>query len=63
MFRIPWLDPRVSDALLLTGLGALGTGLGGLLVVIQPHFNFKQLGYLQVRRMDLVLLSASLALA
>jgi hypothetical protein len=34
--------------LMLTLLGAAGTGLGGLLVVIQPHMNFKRLGALQV---------------
>lgn len=34
--------------LMLTLLGAAGTGLGGLLVVLQPHMNFKRLGALQV---------------
>lgn len=35
--------------LLLTLLGAAGTGLGGLLVVLQPCLSFKRLGALQVR--------------
>lgn len=34
--------------LLLTLLGAAGTGLGGLLVVLQPQMCFKRLGALQV---------------
>ena len=40
----------VGTALALTMLGALGTGLGGLLVVIQPNMSLKRLGVLQVRR-------------
>lgn len=35
--------------LLLTLLGAAGTGFGGLMVVLQPHMNFRRLGALQVR--------------
>jgi hypothetical protein len=38
----------VVVALVLTGLGALGTALGGLLVVLQPNLSFKRLGALQV---------------
>jgi hypothetical protein len=38
----------VAIALVLTGLGALGTALGGLLVVIQPNLSFKRLGAIQV---------------
>jgi hypothetical protein len=34
--------------LLLTLLGAAGTGLGGLLVVLQPSMDFRRLGALQV---------------
>ena len=34
--------------LLLTMLGAAGTGLGGLLVVLQPQMSFVRLGALQV---------------
>uniref|UniRef100_A0A383VEI4 Uncharacterized protein n=1 Tax=Tetradesmus obliquus TaxID=3088 RepID=A0A383VEI4_TETOB len=37
----------VVVALVLTGLGALGTALGGLLVVLQPNLSFKRLGALQ----------------
>lgn len=37
------------QALLLTLLGAAGTGIGGLVVVIQPCMGFKRLGALQVR--------------
>eukprot|EP00882_Tetradesmus_deserticola_P013781 GHRQ01014635.1.p1 GENE.GHRQ01014635.1~~GHRQ01014635.1.p1 ORF type:complete len:200 (+),score=47.09 GHRQ01014635.1:222-821(+) len=37
----------VVIALVLTGLGALGTALGGLLVVLQPSLSFKRLGALQ----------------
>ncbi|KAJ9506049.1 hypothetical protein QJQ45_016645 [Haematococcus lacustris] len=44
---MPLFDPRVWTALCLTSLGAAGTGLGGLLVVVQPKFDFKKLGYLQ----------------
>jgi hypothetical protein len=38
----------VGTALALTMLGAAGTGLGGLLVIIQPNMSFKRLGVLQV---------------
>uniref|UniRef100_A0A7S0YJY1 Uncharacterized protein n=1 Tax=Polytomella parva TaxID=51329 RepID=A0A7S0YJY1_9CHLO len=38
---------NVRLALLLTFLGALGTTLGGLIVVIQPLMDFKRLGHLQ----------------
>jgi hypothetical protein len=38
----------VVVALVLTGLGALGTALGGLLVVLQPNMSFKRLGAVQV---------------
>ncbi|KAG2487893.1 hypothetical protein HYH03_013475 [Edaphochlamys debaryana] len=41
------LDERVIHALMLTALGAAGTALGGLIVVIQPKMQFKRLGYLQ----------------
>ncbi|GIL86791.1 hypothetical protein Vretimale_15626 [Volvox reticuliferus] len=41
------IDERVWNALLLTGLGAAGTALGGLMVVAQPKMQFKRLGYLQ----------------
>ncbi|EFJ42807.1 hypothetical protein VOLCADRAFT_66570 [Volvox carteri f. nagariensis] len=41
------IDERVLNALLLTGLGAAGTALGGLIVVLQPKMQFKRLGYLQ----------------
>ncbi|GLI69798.1 hypothetical protein VaNZ11_014499 [Volvox africanus] len=41
------IDERVWHALLLTGLGAAGTALGGLMVVAQPKMQFKRLGYLQ----------------
>jgi len=34
--------------LLLTLLGAFGTGLGGIMVVLQPQMNYKRLGALQV---------------
>ncbi len=38
----------VGTALALTMMGAAGTGLGGLMVVIQPNMSFKRLGILQV---------------
>lgn len=38
----------VGRALALTFLGAAGTALGGLLVVVQPKMDFKKLGALQV---------------
>lgn len=38
----------IYDALWLTSLGAIGTALGGALVIIQPNINFKRLGSLQV---------------
>ncbi|GFR40486.1 hypothetical protein Agub_g1053 [Astrephomene gubernaculifera] len=41
------IDERVMRALLLTGLGAAGTALGGLMVVAQPKMQFKRLGLLQ----------------
>lgn len=41
------MDSKVGTALLLTSLGAVGTTLGGLLVVAQPQMDFKRLGYLQ----------------
>lgn len=41
------MDERVWHALLLTGMGAAGTALGGLMVVAQPKMQFKRLGYLQ----------------
>ncbi len=47
-------DERVINALLLTGLGAAGTALGGLIVVAQPKMQFKRLGYLQASRVNLV---------
>lgn len=37
------------NALSLTCLGALGTAVGGLLVVLQPEVSFVRLGALQVR--------------
>lgn len=43
----PLMDERVWHALLLTGMGAAGTALGGLMVVAQPKMQFKRLGYLQ----------------
>ena len=42
------IDERVITALLFTGLGAAGTALGGLLVVLQPKMSFVKLGVLQV---------------
>ena len=42
------MNEKVINALLLTGLGAMGTALGGLIVVLQPKMQFKRLGYLQV---------------
>jgi hypothetical protein len=42
------INERVVHALLLTSLGAAGTALGGLMVVLQPKMQFKRLGYLQV---------------
>jgi hypothetical protein len=44
----PGIMGSVAIALVLTGLGALGTALGGLLVVIQPNLSFKRLGAIQV---------------
>eukprot|EP00198_Chlamydomonas_reinhardtii_P002530 XP_001691866.1 ZIP family transporter [Chlamydomonas reinhardtii] len=41
------MNEKVINALLLTGLGAMGTALGGLIVVLQPKMQFKRLGYLQ----------------
>ncbi|GIL51576.1 hypothetical protein Vafri_7542 [Volvox africanus] len=41
------IDERVWHSILLTGLGAAGTALGGLMVVAQPKMQFKRLGYLQ----------------
>jgi ZIP family zinc transporter len=38
----------VGTALALTMMGAAGTGLGGLMVIIQPNMSFKRLGVLQV---------------
>jgi hypothetical protein len=46
------MDPNVWMALLLTSMGAAGTSLGALLVVIQPKMNFETLGLLQVRCMN-----------
>jgi zinc transporter ZupT len=37
----------VATALFLTGLGALGTAIGGLLVVVHPQMSFARLGLLQ----------------
>jgi ZIP family zinc transporter len=39
----------VETALALTMMGAMGTGLGGLMVVVQPNMSFKRLGVLQVQ--------------
>lgn len=44
------MSSSVGQALLLTLLGAAGTALGGLLVVVQPTMSFKRLGMLQVGR-------------
>lgn len=40
--------PGMLQPLLLTLLGAAGTGLGGLMVVLQPQMNYRRLGALQV---------------
>ena len=43
------MDPSTTrQALLLTCMGAAGTALGGLLVVVQPKMNFRRLGVMQV---------------
>lgn len=36
--------------LLLTLLGAAGTGIGGMMVVLQPQLSWRRLGALQVSR-------------
>jgi ZIP family zinc transporter len=41
---------HVLQALLLTFMGAAGTALGGLMVVVQPRMQFQRLGALQVWR-------------
>jgi hypothetical protein len=38
----------IPHALALTALGAAGTALGGMLVVVQPRMDFAWLGLLQV---------------
>ena len=43
------MDPKVLTALLLTSMGAGGTALGALLVVLHPKMQFKRLGIFQVR--------------
>lgn len=48
------MGSSVEQALLLTLLGAAGTALGGLLVVIQPTMSFKRLGMLQVCPMETI---------
>jgi ZIP family zinc transporter len=42
-----WDRDRVWIALLLTMLGAAGTALGALMVVIHPKMQFQRLGLLQ----------------
>lgn len=43
---------NVPLALMLTSLGAMGTALGGLLVVAIPDMSFQTLGILQVGHLD-----------
>ena len=43
-----WERDRVYSALLLTLMGAAGTSLGALMVVIHPKMQFQRLGLLQV---------------
>ena len=42
------IEGQVTTALALTLLGAMGTTLGGLLVVVHPGMTLHQLGFLQV---------------
>eukprot|EP00798_Chlamydomonas_sp_ICE-L_P008617 gene8617-34060_t len=41
------MDEKVVSALLLTSMGAAGTALGALLVVLHPKMEFSRLGFLQ----------------
>ena len=43
-----FIEGQVTTALALTILGATGTTLGGLLVVVHPGLTLHQLGFLQV---------------
>ena len=46
--KVPDALGTSRQALLLTCMGAAGTALGGLLVVVQPKMNFRRLGVMQV---------------
>lgn len=46
------MGSSVGTALLLTLMGAAGTAIGGILVVIQPSMSYKKLGALQVMQVS-----------